>query len=239
MWGIHKKRFTNNPDYNPWSRECEWRDRRRRTDPKIIRSKNRPSLLLQIDSARFHFLFIHHPPVTRPTTPAAAFTWSDWLAGWALCKHSIIDSNRDSVPDCLDSPNIHSFLPSFSPSLAIPLQPIFMSTLDLHSHTVVGRERLGKLQWQFVWIANKFNDSDNYRGGSHLQSTSFSSMSLAHSTSSMSHYLFRFPRSFAPLSIASNRVVLCLVWAMWNKSTPINKETSIPSLEECSIVCRI
>lgn len=82
VWGIHKKRFTNNPDYNPWCRECEWRDRRRRTDPKIIRSKNRPSLLLQIDSARFHFLFIHHPPVTRPTTPAAAFNWSDWLAGW-------------------------------------------------------------------------------------------------------------------------------------------------------------
>lgn len=59
-----KKRFTNNPDYNPWSRECEWRERSRRTDPKIIRSKNRPSLILQIDSARFHFLFIHQTNYT-------------------------------------------------------------------------------------------------------------------------------------------------------------------------------
>lgn len=82
VWGIHKKRFTNNPDYNPWSRECEWRDRRRRTDPKIIRSKNRPSLLRSCKSIRRGFtsyLFtIHQSP--DQLHQRAAFTWSDWLA---------------------------------------------------------------------------------------------------------------------------------------------------------------
>lgn len=156
---IHKNWFRHNP------KKCGIRAWRSAEEPSISSSfkpgkSSSSSSSSWIDSTRFYFLYLYsHLSVHwTPPPPPKSFYHFD-----SLSFISAADEGPGDASSRLPVPHANISFIGRRPFHSLSRRRRQLKSLQLNLHSVHFVERLGKLQWQFVWIANKFNDSNNYR----------------------------------------------------------------------------